>query len=338
MFLSVIIPTYRNTKEEIERCLGSIYQSDWRDFEVLLADDGNTADYAAYLDTLPVRFPGLRILHLPHGGESSARNGGIKAAKGEFILFADADDVVSKQFCLDIQEIAEDEPSVDVIYGRVQNAKVAHFADDLCEELKFYELNEDERRELYGHFFALQVKKYVKADGAYLSRGPIARLVRRTLALRCPFRLGLIMGPDMVWNLDMLKGNPRVAVTDHVWYYIVGNPESVTRGYRPEFVEWHRQLLQVLREYITPDTKKDYRQRIYESLAEIGRKYYLSPQNSLSWFQKVKEFNQVAWSEPFDAVLETNEKMGGGKGLLKLVFYKTGLLLYAYKLKMLLGR
>ena len=86
MFLSVIIPTYWNTKEEIERCLGSIYQSDWHDFEVLLADDGNTAEYAAYLDTLPAKFSGLRILHLPHGGESSARNGGIKAAKGEFIF------------------------------------------------------------------------------------------------------------------------------------------------------------------------------------------------------------------------------------------------------------
>ena len=66
MFLSVIIPTYRNTKEEIERCLGSIYQSDWHDFEVLLVDDGNTAEYAAYLDTLSARFAGLCILHLPH--------------------------------------------------------------------------------------------------------------------------------------------------------------------------------------------------------------------------------------------------------------------------------
>ncbi len=338
MFLSVIIPTWRNTEEEIRRCLDSIDQSAWRDFEVLLVDDGNEPAYAAMLDGLVETYPLLRVFHLPHGGVSAARNFGMTKAQGEYILFVDADDIVTKQFWYDAAEIAAKRPDADIIYGRIWNTETGPFIDNLCERLDLCELNEEETRELYGHFFALQAKKYVKVNGIYLSRGSIARLVRRTFALRCPFRSDLICGEDMVWNFDLLKEKPRMAVTEHVWYCIVGNPESVTRGCRPELIEWHRQLLQVLQNYVTPDTERDYYCRVFESLAEIGKRYYLSPKNPLSWSQKVKEFNQMTRTEPFSLLLKFDAKTGGGKTALKLALYKAGFLLYAYKLKMLLRR
>ncbi len=140
------------------------------------------------------------------------------------------------------------------------------------------------------------------------------------MAKKISFDVDLFYGEDLIWNLDLLKVDSRVYMMDHIWYYVLGNPESATRGYRPELIEWHRQLLQVLRDYVTSDTKKDYQQRIYESLGDIGRKYYLSPKNPLPWFQKVKEFNRMAWSEPFNTVLETNEKIRGGQRPLEARF------------------
>ncbi len=311
MFLSIIIPTYRNTKEEIERCLGSIYRSDWRDFEVLLADDGNEAEYAAYLDTLSARFPGLTVLHLPHGGVSAARNAAVSEARGEYILFVDADDIVTAQFWEDAKEISARGIEADIIFGMVGNNTTGAFRDEGGKPLSLRELGEEEKRELYAHFFALQREQFW-TEAAFINRGPVAKLIWQDFAQKFSFRTDLFLGEDMVWNFDMLKENPRVAVTDHIWYHVLGNPESATRGYRPELIEWHRQLLQVLRDYVTSDTKKDYQQRIYESLGDIGRKYYLSPKNLLPWFQKVKEFNRMAWSEPFNTVLETNEKIKGG--------------------------
>ena len=337
MFLSVIIPTYRNTKEEIEQCLGSIYQSDWRDFEVLLVDDGNTAEYAAYLDTLPARFAGLRILHLPHGGVSAARNAAVSEAQGDYILFVDADDLVTKQFWEDVKEIASRGIEADIIYGMAMVAKRESFLSPDIEPFFAFELNKEEKQELYAYFFALRGEKF-RVERRHFGRGSVYRMLRRELAIRCVFDITLGIGEDMPWNLAILRLNPRVFMTNHIWYVIIENPKSATRRYRTDLIEVRRKLLLALRPYNTDDTWNEYRMVIFESLADIGKRYYLSPQNSLPWFQKVKEFNQVAWSEPFNAVLETNEKMGGGKGLLKLVFYKTGLLLYAYKLKMLLGR
>ncbi len=165
MFLSIIIPTYRNTKEEIERCLGSIYRSDWRDFEVLLADDGNEAEYAAYLDTLSARFPGLTVLHLPHGGVSAARNAAVSEARGEYILFADADDIVTAQFWEDAKEISARGIEADIIYGMVGNNTTGAFRDEGGKPLSLRELDEEEKRELYAHFFSAARKRFWTKDG-----------------------------------------------------------------------------------------------------------------------------------------------------------------------------
>ena len=142
----------------------------------------------------------------------------------------------------------------------------------------------------------------------------------------------------MIWNLDILKGNPKVVVTHHVWYCVMGNPDSTTRGYWPDLVERHKNLLRVLAKYNESDTEWDYCCRIFESLADIGKRYYLSVRNSLSWRQKVKEFNQVAWGEPFCAVLQCSRKACGLKWALKIFLYRSGFLLYAYRLKMVLQR
>ena len=336
MFLSIIIPTWRNTEEEIRRCLDSIDQSAWRDFEVLLVDDGNEAAYATMLDGLAETYPMLRVFHLPHGGVSAARNFGMEKAAGEYILFVDADDIVTRQFWHDVAEIAEKGCEADVIYGLTHIAEETAFADSVCAGTGLWALDAQEKRALYAHFFALQRPELFSTKEGYLGRGPWARILRRELVLCHSFRTELLMGQDMVWNLDILKGNPKVAVTHHVWYCVMGNPDSTTRGYHLDLIERHRKLLVVLEKYNQSDTEQDYCCRVFESLADIGKRYYLSPKNPMPWFRKVKEFNQVAWGEPFCAVLQGNTKAYGMKFALKLGLYRAGLLLYAYQLKRLL--
>ena len=335
MLISVIVPTYRNTKEEIERCLGSIYQSDWRDFEVLLVDDGNTTEYAAYLDTLSARFAGLRVLHLPHGGVSAARNAAVLEAQGEYILFSDADDIVTKQFWEDAKEISARDIEADIIYGMVGNKPIGTFSDESGKPFLIWELDEAEKKELYAHFFAAARRKFWTRDG-HVSGGPVSRLVRRDFIKSFPFRTNLILGEDSVWNLDMLRGNPCVVLTDHIWYRVGENPESATHRYREDIVERYLEILRTLQDYVTDDVKDDYRKRLVSALAEIATRYYLSPKNSLSWGKKVKKYNQMAWSEPFTEILKINEWRA--KEILRLGLYKAGLLLYVYKLKMLLRK
>lgn len=321
MFLSIIIPTWRNTEAEIRRCLDSIDQSAWRDFEVLLVDDGNEAAYATMLDGLAETYPMLRVFHVPHGGVSAARNFGVEKAVGEYILFVDADDIVTKQFWHDVAEIAEKGCEADVIYGRRNSLKNKDFADDVSGDFSVQNLDESEMKRIYRYFFTQRGEADLSNSKGHLSRGPWARLLRRDFIKEIFFDVSISGGEDFIWNLELISRHPQAVMTSHVWYWVLGNPESATRGYKVDLPDQYRALLRVLRRYNREDTEQEYCAVVFESLADIAKRYYLSPKNSLSWSQKVRAFNQMAKTEPFNVLLESDWKMGGGaKGLCEARF------------------
>lgn len=88
IFVSVIIPTY-NRKEIVVDAIVSVLNQDYKDFEVIVIDDGSTDGTTQYLLN---RFPDIRLITQKNKGVSNARNIGIVAAKGNYIAFLDSDD------------------------------------------------------------------------------------------------------------------------------------------------------------------------------------------------------------------------------------------------------
>ncbi len=86
--VSVIIPAY-NAAWCVRRAVDSVLAQDYRDFELIVVDDGSRDDTAAILATYGAA---LRVVSKPNGGLSSARNAGIAAARGDYLAFLDADD------------------------------------------------------------------------------------------------------------------------------------------------------------------------------------------------------------------------------------------------------
>lgn len=88
--ISVIIPVY-NVDQYLERCIAALQRQVFSDFEVILVDDGSDDSSGSICDAVCVdsRF---RVIHQTHSGASSARNSGLRAAAGEYVLFLDADD------------------------------------------------------------------------------------------------------------------------------------------------------------------------------------------------------------------------------------------------------
>ncbi|MBU1627701.1 glycosyltransferase, partial [bacterium] len=91
-FVSVIIPVF-NASSTFEKCLTSVFKSDYKDFEVIVIDDGSTdksMDIAKNYN--------CKIIELTENkGAANARNIGAKQAKGEIIFFTDSDCVVQKE-------------------------------------------------------------------------------------------------------------------------------------------------------------------------------------------------------------------------------------------------
>lgn len=86
--VSVVIPAY-NAAWCVGRAIDSVLAQDFRDYELIVVDDGSTDDTPAVLASYGDR---IRVVRKPNGGMSSARNAGISEARGEFIAFLDADD------------------------------------------------------------------------------------------------------------------------------------------------------------------------------------------------------------------------------------------------------
>ena len=91
MKYSVIIPIY-NVEKYIKKCVQSVLEQTYSDFEILLVDDGSTDNCPAICDELAEKDERIKVIHKQNGGVSSARNEGILQAKGEYILFLDGDD------------------------------------------------------------------------------------------------------------------------------------------------------------------------------------------------------------------------------------------------------
>ncbi|MBQ3104252.1 MAG: glycosyltransferase family 2 protein, partial [Lachnospiraceae bacterium] len=91
--LSIIIPVY-NTEPYLEKCVNSCLAQTYRNLEILLVDDGSTDGSKRLCDTLAERDCRIRVFHKENGGSSSARNLGIREAKGEYLGFVDSDDYI----------------------------------------------------------------------------------------------------------------------------------------------------------------------------------------------------------------------------------------------------
>lgn len=96
--LTLAIPVY-NMESLLKRCMDAMLAQTCRDFEIVLVDDGSTDASGALCDGYAAAHPGfIRAIHKPNGGLSSARNAGIDAARGEFIVFPDPDDWVEPEY------------------------------------------------------------------------------------------------------------------------------------------------------------------------------------------------------------------------------------------------
>ena len=89
--VTVIVPVY-NAEKYLERCVDSILQQTYTDLELLLVDDGSPDRSGEICDAYARKDGRVRVIHRQNGGVSAARNTGLDAAKGAWIMFADNDD------------------------------------------------------------------------------------------------------------------------------------------------------------------------------------------------------------------------------------------------------
>lgn len=114
MRFSVIIPVY-NVEAYLEQCVDSVLNQSFRDFELILVDDGSPDSCPMICDTYAQRDERVTVVHQKNGGLSAARNTGIRTAKGEYLLFVDSDDYWNSSLVLEKINGILDEHEVEIV-------------------------------------------------------------------------------------------------------------------------------------------------------------------------------------------------------------------------------
>ena len=121
--ISVVIPLY-NKAQAIQKTLDSVLAQTYKDFEIVVVDDGSTDGSADVAEATLRKFSGhptgsgleFSVIRKENGGVSSARNAGILAAKGEYVAFLDGDDLWHPEYLETLHQLILDYPDAS-LYG-----------------------------------------------------------------------------------------------------------------------------------------------------------------------------------------------------------------------------
>jgi len=116
--VSVIVPVY-NVEKYLKKCIDSILNSDYKNIEIILVDDGSKDLSGIICDDYKESYNNIKVIHKKNGGLSSARNAGIEVSAGEYILFIDSDDYITEKFVGHLVDTMN-KYDVDVVQGNYE--------------------------------------------------------------------------------------------------------------------------------------------------------------------------------------------------------------------------
>ncbi len=210
MLISLVIPVY-NVEKYIRECVDSIVSQDFSDYEIILVDDGSLDTSGEICDEYAEKYNFISVIHKINGGLSDARNTGINAACGDYILFVDSDDYIAEGALKKISESVKNNNNVvDVVF--LEAFKV--FPDgDVVSLGDGYN----------GKFINGQPKKIVMEHIAALPKYPgsaCTKLIRRTLITDNDMYFGQgLLSEDIDWTLSLLMKSEVFSYCDAPYYY-----------------------------------------------------------------------------------------------------------------------
>lgn len=208
--ISIIVPVY-NVEEYIDKCINSILNQTFSDFELILVNDGSKDNCGDICDEFSKKDNRIKVIHKKNGGLSDARNAGIDLAKGDYIGFVDSDDYIENDM-------------YEVLYNNILNydADISICEDYIC--FQKYEIKKSEREELY----VLNTEEAI-GMAHKISPGVCNKLFKREIFEGIKFPKGRL-NEDVFIFMDILSKAKNIIFTTIPKYYYMQRQSSITKA------------------------------------------------------------------------------------------------------------
>ena len=222
--LSIIIPIF-NAEKSIEQIVTNVLKQKMKDFELILIDDGSTDKSYEIIKKLAKGDDRIKILQQKNDGASSARNKGIKSARGKFIMFLDADDDIDPTMIVKMTDKIADEKvdlvTCSILFNYIRNNKVISQTNASPHPALVRSSNEN---------FKTYIVRLIGTDGRLYN--PCNKIYRGSIIRQnnLEFEVGLDFGEDLTFNLNYLNLTEKIAFIDEPLYIYNFNLAENTSG------------------------------------------------------------------------------------------------------------
>jgi len=215
--VSIIVPVY-NVEQYLDDCIKSILNQSYQNIEIILVDDGSQDNSGAICDKYASLDTRINVIHKENSGVSDARNCGIHAATGKYIVFVDSDDTVDTDYVKILSdEILNSEFDCIICGYRTCYPKQKI---DVCVEsnISIYKIDENE-------------KLITQIFNQRLLHSPCNKIYKKEYITEY-FDPSIAMGEDLMFNLKYLRKIVNVKVISDVLYNYIIHPGSAVTTYK----------------------------------------------------------------------------------------------------------
>ena len=256
VLLTVVIPVY-NVEKYLKRCIESILIQEWKNYDILLVDDGSTDNSPKICDDYVKSYDFISVIHKKNGGLSAARNTGISHAEGEYVYFPDSDDWIEPDTFIALAEVVESQKFDIISFNRefVKGEEDAIVSDSLVTQV------------FEGKDAFVQMLKH-----SYITGFANDKIYRKSL-----FIDNKIMFPsgkyyeDLGTNYKLFLLSEKVYATNQKYYhYLIDNPDSITQS-------WNEKKFRDMFEFYKEVFYSDFvRSQLNEEELQLLQRYYVS--------------------------------------------------------------
>lgn len=282
--ISIIVPVY-NVEMYLRKCVESISSQNYKEWELLLIDDGSPDTSGMICDEYATNNDHIRVFHKENSGVSSARNLGIKEAKGEWITFIDADDFIGEDFFNGLYKPVLEDCQVDFIHGGCTNYENGQITS-INQEYEYFVGND--KSKLFSLFRGLVVSKLFKTE-----------ILKKN---NLQFDEGMKIAEDMAFTMDYLQYVDMFAfVPERSYYYRRDNSNSATHRIkwssyqqaRYDFIHLYNSTIDYIHNYDISESnaKLRYEQRANQLFMMLRTMYH---DDSYDRRKRLKELSTIS--------------------------------------------